>query len=52
MELPARAPSAAGELRAVWRGRDHGGKSVPPGIYFVKLESGPRVLVLKLVYCR
>jgi len=47
--LLASAMFAAGHHELAWDGRDAGGKPVPPGIYFARLESGDTSLVRKLV---
>ncbi|MBZ0269120.1 T9SS type A sorting domain-containing protein [bacterium] len=35
-------PLAAGTHRVTWDGRDEGGRSVPAGVYFYRLETGGR----------
>jgi hypothetical protein len=35
--------------KAIWDSRDEGGKLLPPGIYFIKLESGNSSRMLKIV---
>ncbi len=43
---------SAGEHRIVWDGRDSNGKTVSPGIYFVRLTVGSRNLQTKIVHLR
>ena len=37
---------------AVWDGRDDGGRLVPPGIYFVRVEAGGRSVTARVVLLR
>jgi hypothetical protein len=43
------AEAAAGEHRVIWDGRDEAGRRVPSGIYWVRLRSGSRQAVERLV---
>ncbi|MBD3337390.1 MAG: T9SS type A sorting domain-containing protein [Candidatus Eisenbacteria bacterium] len=44
----SRTPAAAGRHSLVWDGRDAGGKTAPPGIYFIRLEAGETTRTRKL----
>jgi uncharacterized repeat protein (TIGR01451 family) len=46
------APMEPGRYRAVWNGRDRSGAQVSPGIYFVRLESGPLQATRRVVRLR
>ena len=43
---------AAGTYQIGWDGRDERGREVGAGIYFYRLEAGPRVLAGKLLLVR
>ncbi|MGB4309611.1 MAG: FlgD immunoglobulin-like domain containing protein, partial [Candidatus Cloacimonadaceae bacterium] len=42
-------PKARGKHQVVWNGKDHSGKGVASGIYFVHLSSNSRSSVHKMV---
>lgn len=44
--------SGAGPRRAVWNGRDRTGRSVPSGVYLIRLEAGGQVATRKVVLVR
>ena len=39
-QTPRAIVDAEGTLRAVWSGRDDGGREVAPGVYFYRLDAG------------
>lgn len=45
----ANGPRRAGSYDVVWDGRDAGGRTSPPGVYFARLEAGGQTLVHRLV---
>jgi hypothetical protein len=50
--VPLDATLPAGAHVARWDGRDHGGRPVPRGVYFYRLEIGERVRTGKVVWGR
>lgn len=45
-------PWSAGRHSLVWDGRDEGGRSVPPGLYLVRMVAGGKVSTRKVVRTR
>ncbi len=45
----AEGPWSAGRHSLVWDGRDEGGRSVPPGLYLVRMVAGGKVSTRKVV---
>ena len=45
-------PQSAGEKTVVWDGNDTGGREVPSGIYFCRLEAGHQHLTRRMLLLR
>uniref|UniRef100_A0A7C4U7Y1 T9SS type A sorting domain-containing protein n=1 Tax=candidate division WOR-3 bacterium TaxID=2052148 RepID=A0A7C4U7Y1_UNCW3 len=41
-----------GSYRVVWDGKDNGGKELPKGVYFVRMESGKEVISKKILFVK
>jgi hypothetical protein len=52
VRLLAERFESSGPRRAVWDGRDSAGRSLPSGVYFIRLCSGDQVLVRKILLVR
>lgn len=47
-----RSSQPAGDHEATWDGKDEGGRQVPSGVYFLRLEQGGAIVARKIVLTR